>query len=135
MKQKHNGGYSLIEILIAIAVLGIVTIPVTSSLLTAHRVNTKAEKMLTAQLQVSSAVETLMAEGIVIGKNYADTEAEEEYPNVVIVANRATESGTDLPYYNVTVKSNDPDLASVSVSTHIRAVPAETEPEEGSEAG
>lgn len=122
MKKKKNGGYSLIEILIAIAVLGIVTIPATTSLLTSHRVNTKAEKMLTAQLEVSSAVETLMAEGIINGKDYTDTEAKEKYPNVAIVVNRATESGTDLPYYIVTVKSNIEGLESVTVTTHIRAV-------------
>lgn len=131
MKKKHNGGYSLIEILIAIAVLGIVTIPATSSLLTAHRVNVQAEKMLTAQLQVSSAVETLMAEGIVNGKDYKDNAAKAAYPNVEIDAIKATESGgTELPYYNVTVTSTEED--SVFVTTHIRAVPEITvTPEEG----
>lgn len=119
MKKKNNGGYSLVEILIAIAVLGIVTIPATTSLLTAHRVNVQAEKMLTAQLQVSSAVETLMATGI--DKVYANEEVA-DCPGVKVKTAKATEdgTGTELPYYNVTVTSTE--VGSVSVTTHIRAV-------------
>lgn len=131
MKRKHNGGYSLIEVLIAIAVLGIVTVPATSALITAHRVNVQAENMLTAQLEVSSAVETLMAEGINPRYDY-QADADNKYPNVNIETSvKATDptTGTELPYYNVTVKSNDPDLDSVFVETYIRAV--ETTPAGG----
>lgn len=131
MKKKNNGGYSLIEILIAIAVLGIVTIPATTSLLTAHRVNVQAEKMLTAQLQVSSAVETLLAEGIVDSEDYAE---EETTFKVTITKEQAQDGETLLPYYNVTVTSTEVD--SVSVTTQIRAIPENAEtPEEGGEAG
>lgn len=112
MKQKHNGGYSLIEILIAIAVLGIVTIPATSSLLTAHRVNVQAEKMLTAQLQVSSAVETLMAEGIEDDCTVASTISMDGV-NVQIKEDHTT-------YYKVMVTSDKE--SSVYVETYIRAL-------------
>lgn len=122
MKRNHNGGYSLIEILIAIAVLGIVTIPATTSLLTAHRVNVKAEKMLTAQLQVSSAVETLMATGIKNGENFDTLEAElnVEIPDPTKATDPTTRE--ELPYYNVTVTSNIEGLESVTVTTYIRAI-------------
>lgn len=122
MKKKNNGGYSLVEILIAIAVLGIVTIPATTSLLTAHRVNVQAEKMLTAQLQVSSAVETLMAKGIKNGENFNALEAE---LNVEILdPTKATDpsTGEELPYYNVEVRSNMEGMDDMSVKTCIRAI-------------
>lgn len=129
MKRKHNGGYSLIEILIAIAVLGIVTIPATTSLLTAHRVNVQAEKMLTAQLQVSSAVETLMAVGIVDNKIDITVAPEEGcYPYKGLmgfdaVAMVKQNTHPEKLYYEVTVRSTE--VESVSVTTHIRAVPEE----------
>ena len=107
MKRKHNGGYSLIEVLIAIAVLGIVTVPATSALITAHRVNVQAENMLTAQLEVSSKVEELMATGVNKTTDY-DTQT-------VVVAVEDVVGITS--YYKVTVKSED-----VSVTTHIRAI-------------
>jgi prepilin-type N-terminal cleavage/methylation domain-containing protein len=64
MKQKHNGGFSLIETVVAIAILGLIVVPSCSGLLMAIRINEKAQQMMQAQLAVSSAVETLMAEGI-----------------------------------------------------------------------
>jgi len=118
MKRKHNGGYSLIEVLIAMAVLGIVTVPTTSALLTAHRMNVKAEQMLEAQLEVSSVVEELMAKGITKGKTEGNT-IEMSDVTVTIKENNVT-------YYKVTVEKNNPSGESldVSVETHIRATMA-----------
>lgn len=118
MKRKHNGGYSLIEVLIAMAVLGIITVPTTSALLTAHRMNVKAEQMLEAQLEVSSAVESLMATGIVSSADHSEIE---NTFNVTIQKEQAKSEGNALlPYYNVTVTSKEVD--SVSVDTQIRMV-------------
>lgn len=64
MKQKNNGGYSLIEVLVAISILGIIVSPVCANLLMSLRATEKTDEILQAQLAVSSAVETLMAEGI-----------------------------------------------------------------------
>lgn len=64
MKRKHNEGFTLLETLIAIVVLGVVVVPVCSSLVMSFRINAKAEQLMRDQLAVSSAVETLMAEGI-----------------------------------------------------------------------
>lgn len=57
--SKHNGGFSLIEILVAIVLLGLIVVPITSSLLVSHRINAKTEQLLQAQLAVSSAAEIL----------------------------------------------------------------------------
>lgn len=57
--SKHNGGFSLIEILVAMVLLGLIVVPITSSLLVSHRINAKTEQLLQAQLAVSSAAEIL----------------------------------------------------------------------------
>lgn len=63
MKQRYNEGFSLIESLVAIVLLGALVVPICTSLIMSHRINAKTEQMLQDQLAVSSAVETLMAEG------------------------------------------------------------------------
>ena len=73
MKQKNDAGFSLIEVLVAITLLAAIVVPTCSSLIMSFRMNAKTEKMLQAQLAVSSAVETLMAKGI--PENYNDLEA------------------------------------------------------------
>ena len=63
--MKHNNdGFSLVEIVAAIAILGIFFGTACSGLVLGLRMNEKTDAMLQAQLAVSSAVETLMAEGI-----------------------------------------------------------------------
>lgn len=61
MRNKHNGGFSLVEVLVAIVLLGLIVIPICSSMLVAHRINAKAEALLQAELAVSSAAEKLYA--------------------------------------------------------------------------
>ena len=116
MKGKNNAGFSLVEILVAIAILAGIVIPACTSLVVSLRVNAKAEAVLQARIAVSSAVETLMAEGI--------TEASVDYrpddfPDVKIVT-----SGSEAEplFYKVTVTS-EPEL--VSVTTYIRAAEGE----------
>ena len=69
MRNKHNGGFSLIEVLVAIVLLGLIVIPISSSMLVAHRINAKTEALLQAELAVSSAAEIANAKGI----NYVDS--------------------------------------------------------------
>ena len=113
MKQRNNGGYSLVEILIAIAILGAIMIPTTTSLIMSIRINDRTDEMMQAQLAVSSAVETLMAEGLyeIDGNPVIDAT---RFPNVTITP---TGKGS---FYNVTVVSKIVD--SVCVETSIRKV-------------
>ncbi len=71
MKKAKNGGYSLVEVLVAIALLAIITIPTYTCLVLSVRLNAKTDEMLKAQLAVSSAVETLMAEKLTVNGDNA----------------------------------------------------------------
>lgn len=122
MKRKSEAGFSLVEVLVAIALLGIVVIPTCSALVMSFRMNAKTDEMMQAQLAVSSAVETLMAEGIEFDSGENNV-GEERFPDVTIVLE------SKGSYYSVVVTSKNVD--SVSVSTHIRTVAAA--PEEGEE--
>ena len=115
--RKHNStaGFSLIEVLVAITILGFVAVPIGSSLVRAFELNARSEQMLQAQLAVSSTVETIMAVG------YDETAAAgndnssyaKRFPDVVI---------TDLEdggaAYHITVTSKDHEA--VSVTTYVR---------------
>ena len=124
MKPKNNAGFSLIDVLVAIVLLGILVVPTCTSLLFSVRMNERAEEMLQAQLAVSSTVETLMAEGIDPGKTYT-------FPDVDVDVLGKEETGEET-FYKVTVTSTE--IASVSVTTFIRhdiSVPYATTPPAG----
>lgn len=112
MKPKHNAGFSLIDVLVAIALLGILVVPTCTSLLLSVRMNHRAEEILQAQLAVSSTVETLMAEGIDPWVGLTD-----KYPDVIVNWTEDEETKEDT-YYIVVVTSKT--VPSVSVTTYIR---------------
>lgn len=139
MKGKHNGGFSLVECLVAIALLGALMIPTCTGLIMSVRMNGKTDELMQAQLAVSSAVETLMAEGIPDDLQMDDTSTaeietsvlyeEERFSNVTVIVTGKDESTIESKkyygYYEVRVTSEVD--TSVSVSTCIRAVEAAAE--------
>ena len=62
--KKDNGGFSLIEVLVAIVILGVIVVPVCQGIVNSVAINRAANEILQARLAVSSAVETLMADGV-----------------------------------------------------------------------
>ena len=121
MKQKQNAGFSLVEVLVAIVLLGALLVPTCSGLVLSARLNAKTDALMQAQLAVSSAVETLMAEGIT--KELADfprvdangtVRSSDRFPDLRFEL-KPSDDGT---YYHVTVSTAD---ASVVVETCIRA--------------
>lgn len=122
MKHKHNAGYSLVETVVAIAILAIIVTPISTGMVLAFKMNAKTEQLMQAELAVSSAVETLMAKGI-DGTAIAAT----DYPDVTI-ATEPVKNGEDTIYYKVTVTSKEAE--GLKVETYIRAVEP-TEPEKG----
>lgn len=123
MKQKHNGGFSLIEVLVSIVLLAAVVVPTCSALVLSQRLNAETDKLMKAQLAVSSAVETLMAEGISVDSVNNTDNFTNRFEDVSVVAEKDNGSGL---YYKVTVSYKETDDAGVekelvSVTTTIRA--------------
>ena len=111
--QNCKAGSTLVEVVVAITILGLVCAPICSSLVLAARVNARSEQVMAAQLSVSSAVERLMAEGVTAERNpYMENES------VKIVTDK--ENDTD-PYYKAIIISKTVDT--VQVTTYVRATP------------
>ena len=130
--KKNNGGFSLIEVLVAIVILAAVVIPTCSALVLSHRLNAETDKLMKAQLAVSSAVETLMAEGIPSGTESGDY-AQGRFADVSVTVTSKSEaihtSGqnpqvvVEYQYYQVEVSSDV--NSTVVVTTNVRAVTPE----------
>ena len=116
---KRNGGFSLIETLVSIVILGAMVVPTCTALVMTVKLNDKTEKMLQAQLAVSSAVETLMADGITYDCTDEKFSFDGQFPDVNIMADKENDGD---PFYTVTVTSTD---GLVSVDTVIREVTAD----------
>ena len=114
MKQKNNAGFSLVEVLVAIVLLGAIVVPTCTGLVLSVRLNEKSKDMMQAQLAVSSAVETLMASGI--SETLAASCAVGE--NAVYLGVNITIEYQNPNCYTVTVADKQ-DL--VKVTTTIRA--------------
>ena len=131
MNKKNTAGVSLVEVLVAIVILGILSAPVCTSLVLSTRMNVKATELLEAQLAVSSAVETLMAEGIQLdsatkstlapntsvdySKN-ADDEIRFEGITVTVTPQYNDDKTKRFLYYSVKIESED----GIIVDTFIR---------------
>lgn len=120
MKRGQNAGFSLVEVLVAIAVLAAIVIPVCSSMVLSTKMNAKAEAVLQARVAVSSAVETLMAQGI--------TQAPGTYNDLLPKVDVAIKVDEEADYYkdetqptHYIVEVTDDDHL-VTVTTNIRAV-------------
>ena len=126
-RKRGSAGFSLVEVLTAIAVLGIVAAALGGCLVMAHRINARSEQIMQARWDVSRAVETLMAEGIdqskfVTGTSGSYNGLSGDY-NVTVSAEPAADptvlTRSDLNAYNVTVTSTVAE--DVTVTTCIRA--------------
>ena len=94
--KERTAGFSLLEVVVAIAIIGLISAPICSSLILAGRINAHSQVVMEAHLNVRTAVETLMKNGV--------TEASDNYhagdfPNVTV----KTEKDSETPYYHVTV--------------------------------
>ena len=63
-KFKERCGAALLEVMISIAMLGLLMVPISSGILMSFRINQRSDEIMQARLAVSSAVETIMAEGV-----------------------------------------------------------------------
>ena len=113
--KERTAGFSLLEVVVAVAIIGLISAPICTSLILAGRINAHSQAVMEAHLNVRTAVETLMKDGVTAeSKNYRA----DEFPNVTI----KTEKDGENPYYHVTV-SDKPTEPLVKVETYVRAVP------------
>lgn len=115
--KERTAGFSLLEVVVAIAIIGLISAPICSSLILAGRINAHSQAVMEAHLNVRTAVETLMKDGV----TKADTAyRKNDFPNVTI----ETEKADDKPYYRVTVSDKHTEPL-VTVVTYVRAVSPE----------
>lgn len=113
--KERTAGFSLLEVVVAIAIIGLISAPICSSLILAGRINAHSQAVMEAHLNVRTAVETLMKDGV----TKTDTAyRKNDFSNVTII----TEKDGDNPYYRVTVKDKHTEPL-VTVKTYVRAVP------------
>ena len=112
--KERTAGFSLLEVVVAIAIIGLISAPICSSLILAGRINAHSQVVMEAHLNVRTAVETLMQDGVT---QPSDNYRADEFPKVTI----KTVKDGDKPYYRVTVSDKPTKL--VTVKTYVRAVP------------
>lgn len=120
--QKGKAGSALVEVVLAIAILGLVSAPICSTLMVAARINAQSRAVMKAQTQVSSAVERLMAEGIEAGDTAEFSKP--DYPGVTLQRTKV-----ESAYCEITVTSAD-DLVSVNTAVKIKPAGEPGEPGE-----
>lgn len=114
MKRKNNGGFSLVEVMVAMAILTAIVVPICTGMLVSIRIHAKAETVMDAQVAVSSAVETLMSTGIPAGS--------EGFTNVYDGVTVKVTPVEGAPYYNVEAWYTHDGDTLAEVTTVIRAV-------------
>lgn len=114
--KERTAGFSLLEVVVAIAIIGLISAPICSSLILAGRINAHSQAVMEAHLNVRTAVETLMQDGVT---QPSDNYRADEFPNVTIKTKK--EDSSD-PYYHVTVSDKHTEPL-VTVETYVRAVP------------
>lgn len=113
--KERTAGFTLLEVVVAIAILGLVSAPICSSLILAGRINAHSQAVMEAHLNVRTAVEILMQDGVT---EENPTYRADEFSTVTI----KTEKVDGKPYYHVTVSDKHTEPL-VTVETDIRAVP------------
>ena len=121
-RKQRTAGFTLVEVIVAIAIMGLVSAPICVSLVLAGRLNARSRAVMEAQLEVRTAVETLMAEGITDGipSSERNPYRETDFPGVTVAVEKKNPAD---PYYHVTVSDKQTEPL-VTVETYIRAVEA-----------
>ena len=102
----------------AIAIIGLISAPICTSLILAGRIYAHSQAVMEAHLNVRTAVETLMKDGVT---EASDNYHADEFPNVTI---KTKKEDSDNPYYHVTVSDKHTEPL-VKVVTYVRAVSPE----------
>ena len=80
--KERTAGFSLLEVVVAIAIIGLISAPICSSLILAGRINAHSQAVMEAHLNVRTAVEILMQDGVT---QPSDNYRAEAFPNVTLL--------------------------------------------------
>lgn len=116
--KERTAGFSLLEVVVAIAIIGLISAPICSSLILAGRINAHSQAVMEAHLNVRTAVETLMKDGVTMKGGVMTKPSADDFPNVTIIPVEVE----GKPYYRVTVSDKHTEPL-VTVETYVRAVP------------
>ena len=117
-KFKERCGAALLEVMISIAMLGLLMVPISSGILMSFRINQRSDEIMQARLAVSSAVETIMAEGV---ENYYNPTIGSTF---VLKGATVTVNSSTKECWNITVSCPigvDGSGDTVSVNTNVRS--------------
>lgn len=118
-KFRERCGAALLEVLISIAMMGLLMVPISSGILMSLHINEKSDEILQARLAVSSAVETIMAVGV---ENYTASDD-------LTVTPQAVTNDAGVIYWNVNVSHTE--YEDISVDVYIRGDMVRTPETEG----
>ena len=107
-KFKGRCGAALLEVIVSIAILGLLAVPISSGIMVSLRINEQSSEIMKARLAVSSAAETIMATGI----ESVDEANSLNLPQVDIV-NVTPPHGRG--YWELTIRSEKFDYISVDI--------------------
>ena len=132
-KFKDRCGAALLEVIISIAILGLLTVPVSSGIMMSLHINEKSDDVMQARLAVSSAVETIMAVGV-------ETYKPENADSFTLNGTKIKVHGLSDGYWSITVScpvgNAENSADSISVDTYVRSSAVRTsEPVTGQAGG
>ena len=73
-RKRSTGGFTLVEVVVAITILTLFVIPMLSAFNASFRLNAQTQRRMQARLRVTNKLEELMAEGYNSTRNYDDDE-------------------------------------------------------------
>lgn len=107
MKTKANQGFSLVEVIIAIAILAIVALPLFSSFAQSAKTNAKAREIMNATNLAQNIVEEIKADGVIA------------YSGLTQIG---TSSYTDVPISDTLTMGGKQYYAKVTISPSTEAI-------------
>jgi prepilin-type N-terminal cleavage/methylation domain-containing protein len=106
-KKNGNQGFSLVELLVAVTILAIITIPLLHSFTTAARTNAKAKKSLDASVAADNVIEELKSDSLEdYLKSYSEvTTASGSFDDTYTKTSKTGLDGKDYDVYDVYIQS------------------------------